>query len=158
MNGDGGSIWWAPVFCCYYLHLLKATSWPMFWSLVGGGGWHSHMKGAGCSSSRRGVNFGLWCHLGCSRQNAIIFSRKGRFQGCKRRNIKTYIFSIRFIYSIYVIKVFFRGQKRLGHPQLVSFRGLIQNFRRASPPFSYGSPHPGVLITTFAVCTMWLGV
>ena len=120
----------------------------------GGAGWHSHMKGAGCSSSRRGVNFGLWCHLGCSRQNAIIFSRKGRFQGCKRINIKTYIFSIRFIYSIYVINVFFRGQKRLGHPQLVSFRGLIQNFRRASPPFSYGSPPPGVLITTFAVCTM----
>ena len=80
---------------------------------------------------------------GCSRQNTIIFSRKGRFQGCKRRNIKTYIFSIRFIYSIYVIKVFFRGQKRLVHPQLVSFRGLIQNFRRASPPFSYGSPPPG---------------
>ena len=76
------------------------------------------MKGAGCSSSRRGVNFGLWCHLGCSRQNAIIFCRKGLFQGCKRRNIKKYIFSIRFIYSIYVIKVFFRGQKRLGHPQI----------------------------------------
>ena len=45
------------------------------------------MKGAGCSSSRRGVNFGLWCHLGCSRQNAIIFCRKGLYQGCKRRNI-----------------------------------------------------------------------
>ena len=87
----------------------------------GGGGWGggpSHMKGAGCSSSRRGVNFGLWCHLGCSRQNAIIFCRKGLFQGCKPRNIKKYIFSIRFIYSIYVIKVFFRGQKRLGHPQI----------------------------------------
>ena len=109
----------------------------------GGGVGHSHMKGAGCSSSRRGVNFGLWCHLGCSRQNAIIFSRKGRFQGCKRRNIKIYIFSIRFIYSIYVIKVFFRGQKRLSHPQLVSFRGLINSklqtsipalFIRESPP------------------------
>ena len=27
-------------------------------------------------------------------------------------------------------------------PRLVSFRGLIQNFRRASPPLSYGSPPP----------------
>ena len=58
----------------------------------GGGGGHTHMKGAGCSSSRRGVNFGLWCHLGSSRQNAIIFCRKGLFQGCKRRNIKKLYF------------------------------------------------------------------
>ena len=27
----------------------------------------------------RGVNFGFWSHLGCSGQNAIIFSRKGLF-------------------------------------------------------------------------------
>ena len=25
----------------------------------------------------RGVNFGFWSHLGCSGQNAIIFSREG---------------------------------------------------------------------------------
>ena len=40
--------------------------------------------------------------------------------------------------------VAFRGQKkkRLGHatPRFVSFRGLIQNFRRVSPSLSYGSP------------------
>ena len=29
--------------------------------------------------SLRGVNFGLWSHLGCSGQNAIILSRNGRF-------------------------------------------------------------------------------
>ena len=28
-------------------------------------------------------------------------------------------------------------------PRLVSFRGLIQNFRQASPPLSHGSPSPG---------------
>ena len=34
--------------------------------------------GRGCWSSRLGgVNFGFWSHLGCSGQNAIIFSRKG---------------------------------------------------------------------------------
>ena len=26
-----------------------------------------------------GANFGFWSHLGCSRQNAIIFSRNGLF-------------------------------------------------------------------------------
>ena len=38
----------------------------------------SHMKGAGMLVvSLRGVNFGFWSHLACSRQNAIIFSREG---------------------------------------------------------------------------------
>ena len=27
--------------------------------------------------SLRGVKFGFWSHLGCSGQNAIIFSREG---------------------------------------------------------------------------------
>ena len=27
--------------------------------------------------SLRGVHFGFWSHLGCTRQNAIIFSREG---------------------------------------------------------------------------------
>ena len=27
--------------------------------------------------SLRGINFGFWSHLGCSGQNAIIFSREG---------------------------------------------------------------------------------
>ena len=36
------------------------------------------MKGAGTLVvSLRGVNFGSWSHLGCSGQNAIIFSREG---------------------------------------------------------------------------------
>ena len=35
-----------------------------------------HMKGVGMLVvSLRGVNFGFWSHLGCSGQNAIIFSR-----------------------------------------------------------------------------------
>ena len=29
--------------------------------------------------SLMGVNFGFWSHLGCSGQNAIIFSREGLF-------------------------------------------------------------------------------
>jgi len=37
-----------------------------------------HMKGEGMLVvSLRGVNFGFWSHLGCSGQNAIIFSREG---------------------------------------------------------------------------------
>ena len=37
-----------------------------------------HMKGVGMLVvSLKGVNFGFWSHLGCSLQNAIIFSREG---------------------------------------------------------------------------------
>ena len=44
----------------------------------GGGGVTPHMKGVGMLVvSLRGVNFGFWSHLGCSGQNAIIFSREG---------------------------------------------------------------------------------
>ena len=40
------------------------------------GGGTPHMKGVGMLVvSLRGVNFGFWSHLGCSGQNAIIFSR-----------------------------------------------------------------------------------
>ena len=36
------------------------------------------MKGAGILVvSLRDVNFGFWSHLGCSGQNASIFSRQG---------------------------------------------------------------------------------
>ena len=36
------------------------------------------MKGVGMLVvSLRGVNFAFWSHLGCSGQNAIIFSREG---------------------------------------------------------------------------------
>ena len=38
----------------------------------------SRTKGAGMIVvSLRGVNFGFWSHLGCSGQNAIIFSLQG---------------------------------------------------------------------------------
>ena len=59
------------------------------------GGGDSHMKGAGMLVvSLRGVNFRFWSRLVCSEQNTIIFSRKGLFQGCTRRNIKKlYIFN-----------------------------------------------------------------
>ena len=42
--------------------------------------------------------------------------------------------------------VSFRGKKKFGAtPRLVSFRGLIQNFRGASPPLSYEKcPPPGI--------------
>ena len=42
------------------------------------GGGIPHMKEVGMLVvSLRGVNFGFWSHLGCSGQNAIIFSREG---------------------------------------------------------------------------------
>ena len=45
---------------------------------LGTGAGDSHMSGAGMLAvSLRGVNFGFWSHLGCSGQNAIIFSSEG---------------------------------------------------------------------------------
>ena len=42
------------------------------------GGGTPRMKGVGMLVvSLRGVNFGFWFQLGCSTQNAIIFSREG---------------------------------------------------------------------------------
>ena len=56
--------------------------------------------------SLRGVHFGFWSHLGCSRQNAIKFSCKDLSLGLHtKKKLKNHIFSIRFIYSIHVIKV-----------------------------------------------------
>ena len=60
-----------------------------FWPLGG----TPHMKGVGMLvASLRGVNFGFWSHLGCSGQNAIIFSREALVKGCTRKNIKIYIY------------------------------------------------------------------
>ena len=43
-----------------------------------GGGRNPHMKGVWMLLvSLRGINFGFWSDLGCSGQNAIIFSREG---------------------------------------------------------------------------------
>ena len=45
---------------------------------LGPGGGTPHIEGVGMLIvSLRGVNFGFWSHLGCSGQNAIIFSREG---------------------------------------------------------------------------------
>ena len=47
-------------------------------SKASGGGGSPHMKGVGMLVvSLRGVNYGFWSHLGCSGQNAIIFSHEG---------------------------------------------------------------------------------
>ena len=47
----------------------------------------------------------------------------------------------------------FRGQKKGGPvPGLVSFRGLIQNFWRASPLLWYGNCPPGACTRIYTVC------
>ena len=53
-----------------------------------------------------GVNLKFWSRLGCSGQNTIIFSRKSlSFRVALEDVLKDYILSIRFIYSIHVVKV-----------------------------------------------------
>ena len=82
------------------------------------GGRTPHMKGVGMLVvSLRGTNFGFWSHLGCSGQNAIIFSHEGLVQGCTRKNIKHKC-------CLCFNMVSFRGQKSLGPAQI----GLRQGF------------------------------
>ena len=44
---------------------------------LGSGGDSAYERGGDALVSLRGVDFGFWPHLGCSGQNAIIFSREG---------------------------------------------------------------------------------
>ena len=61
--------------CKVYLFLFLLAS---FTSSSSPGEGTPHVKGVGMLVvSLRGVNFGFCSHLGCSGQNAIIFSREG---------------------------------------------------------------------------------
>ena len=97
------------------------------------------MKGMGMLVvSLSGVNFGFWSHVGCSGENAIIFSRERLVYGCTRKNIKMYIYCLCFN------MVSFRGQKSFSHTHI----GLLQGFNSKFPtsiltPFiCRGAPPP----------------
>ena len=72
--------------------------------------------------SLRGVNFGLWSHLECSGQNAIIFRRKGLFWVAREEIYKNRYFSS----SFYLLDSCYQSLKwsllrvknRLGHAQI----------------------------------------
>ena len=87
------------------------------------------MKGVGMLVVQlKGVNFGFWSHLGCSVQNAIIFSSEGLVQRCTPKNIK-YI-----IYCLCFNMVSFRGQKKsLNHAQISLLQGFNSNFPTSIP-------------------------
>ena len=110
------------VFHCFYLPFLKATSWPMFWSPVGGDGALPYERSGMLVFSLRGVNFDLWCHLACSGQNAIVFSRKGLFHGCKRRNIKKlYIFNSFYLLDSCTVEPYSTDTRLIRTPATDSF-------------------------------------
>ena len=70
------------------------------------------MKGVGMLVvSLRGVNFGFWSHLGCSGQNAIIFSREGLVELHAKKYKNIYIVCV-LIWSLLVVK------KSLSHAQI----------------------------------------
>ena len=95
------------------------------------------MKGVGMLVvSFRGINFGFWSHLGCSGQNAIIFSREGLVQGCTRKNITIYIVCV-LTWSLLGVK------KSLGPAQIGLLQGFNSKFSTSIPtPFIWGVP-PG---------------
>ena len=52
-----------------------------------------------------GVNFVFWSRLGCSGQTPLYLAKKVSFRVKLEEMLKNYIFSIRFIYAIHVIKI-----------------------------------------------------
>ena len=62
------------------------------------------------------------------------------------------------MYCLCFNMVSFRGQKNASAtPRSVSFRDLIQNFRRASPPLSCAESPPGIIaVRTFL--SLWISI
>ena len=111
----------------------------------GGGGGDSHMEGAGMLVvSLRGVNFRFWSRLGCSGQNVIIFSRKGLFKGCTRRNIIKLSFHLLDSCNQSLKWSLLGVKKRLGHAQFGLLKGFNSKFPTSILPFHVGVPHPGI--------------
>ena len=88
------------------LSKLEANSLQKFYHTKGLSGINRHPggglpyeRGGDARRLAQGVIFGFWSHLECSGQNAIIFSRKGLFQGCKRRNVKK-LYSFNLFYLL----------------------------------------------------------
>ena len=101
------------------------------------------MKGAGMLVvSLSDANFGFWSHLGCSGQNATIFSHKG----CAKKYKNIYIFQL-ILFTPFMQSKFkmvsFEGQKRLGHAQIGHLYRFTSKFPTSIPaPVSCGSPPP----------------
>ena len=100
--------------------------------------------------SLMGVNFGFWARLGCSGLNTIIFSRKGLFQGCTRRNIE----KLSIVNSFYLLDSCNQNlkssplgvKKRLDHAQIGLLQGFHSKFPTSIPsPFTFGVP-PGPFV------------
>ena len=110
------------------------------WGREGGGqGRTPHMKWVGMLVvvSLRGVNVGFWSHLGgVLGKTPSYLAVKVSFRVAREKIYK-------YIFDMYFFVVSFRGQKNAwATPRPVSFRGFIQNFRRASSPLSYAESPP----------------
>ena len=71
-------------------------------------------------------------------QNAVTCSGEGLVYGCMRRNIKNNISFIRLKY-MYSVWSLLGLKKAWAMPRLLFFRGVLQNFRRASLPLHMGT-------------------
>ena len=109
-----------------------------------------YMKGVGMLVvSLRGVNFRFWSRLGCFGQNTLIFSRKGLFKDCTRRNIK----KLYFFNSFYLLdscnqslKWSLLGVKKVEPRPNWSPLGVQFKISDEHPhPFHMRSPHPGAV-------------
>ena len=71
--------------------------------IPGGGGGDSHMKQTGMLVvSLRGVTFGFWSRLGCSRQHANILCHQGLVKGsAKKQRITRKETEVKFSFNFF---------------------------------------------------------
>ena len=105
-----------------------------------GGGETPNIKGVGMLFvSRRGINFVVWSHLGCSGQNAIAVEVS---------------FSTRKIYIVCVLTGSLRGQKKLGpRPDRSPLGVYFKIFNEHPQPFHMRGPS---LIWSNTCLIFWL--
>ena len=118
---------------------LSSGKWYRMIEQLGPGWGTPHIKGLGMLVvSLRGVNFGFWSHLGCSGQNAIIFSSESLVQDCTWKNIKICLLSECVLtWSLLGVK------KSLGYARMGLFWGFNSKFPTSIPtPFICRIPPP----------------
>ena len=101
-----------------------------------GGGNSAYERGGDARRLARGSKFRTLVSL------RVFWAKRYHIQPCRSR-LGLHVTK----YKIYILSVFqhglFQGSKKgWAMPRSVSFRGLIQNFRRASPPLSYAESAP----------------
>ena len=125
---------------------MQRSVWRICMWILGLNGLNSGIPGPGEDSLYERGGDDRRLAQGVLGKTLLYLAVKVSFRVALEEIVKHHVFSIRVIYSIHVIKVSnhrFQGSKKgWATPRFDSFRGLIQNFRRAFPPLSYAEFAP----------------